>query len=83
MAGHTSAGETYSLEVVLDGRLITGRATIPMRPQPVLVERGDGHREVQWPRIAAAGMYALEVDSDIIREHATRDTFYLDLPPKR
>jgi hypothetical protein len=72
-----AAGETYTLEVSTFGRLITGRVTIPARPQPRLVERSDGHRVVEWRRVTAAGEYDLVVDTDFIREHTTIDTFYV------
>lgn len=70
-------GDTYSVDVVLDGATITGGVTIPERPRPVLIVRDDGRRMVVWPRVPAAGLYLLNAESDFVEGYATTDTFYV------
>lgn len=71
------AGETYTLELTVDGRIITGRTTIPDHPQPRLVVLPDKSRMVVWPRVASAGAYGLEISSDAAHTQTTTDTFYV------
>ena len=76
-------GESYTLDITLADRVIHGAVTIPARPQPRITERSDGRRVVVWPKIDAAGLYMLEIESDFARTQATTDTFYVlhdDLP---
>ena len=77
------AGERYTLEVSISDRTITGRVTIPSHPAPHLVVKSNGVRVVEWPRIAAAGEYRLDIESEFPRNYATRDTFFVlkDAPP--
>jgi hypothetical protein len=75
-------GETYTLTISSLGRTITGRATIPARPQPVVIE-GPDRRVVEWPRAAAAAMYLVETDSELRElQHVIVDTFFV-LPDDR
>jgi hypothetical protein len=76
-------GETYTLEVRSIGRTITGRTTIPARPQPVVIERPDRTRVVEWPRVATAAMYLVDTESELREfQHEIVDTFFV-LPDDR
>jgi hypothetical protein len=80
-----AAGETYSVDVSVNGRSIAGSVTIPPLAAPVIVERSNGIRVVQWPRLTAAGRYMLEVETDIMHSQSTTDTQYVlreDVPPE-
>jgi hypothetical protein len=72
-------GETYTIEVMSLGRLITGRVTIPHRAELRLVENPDGTRVVVWPRIASAAAYVAEFGFSVFPV-PTPDTTYV-LPP--
>lgn len=70
------AGETYSLEISTQGRMITGLVTIPARPAPVVLDTGR-YRIVSWPRAAAAAAYLLDVDTERQVPPFTTDTFFV------
>lgn len=68
-------GVRYTLSVSTGGRVITGQAVLPDRPQPVFVDHPT-QPMVSWPRAAGAAMYVVSYGYRVW-DRASADTFYV------
>jgi len=75
-------GETYTLRIDTDGRTVEGRVTVPGRPVPSLVRRGDRTFAV-WPRTAGAAAYLVDGETEGRGAVVLTDTAYVLLYDRR